>query len=135
MFKGAADLNLSESISGLCTPYDLVEYFQRSSNFQLEKHLKGIEKSEKSLYNSMEYRLKLVTPFIDRYHQAMGLSLEPSNVPRSLQVLRELSDVICIGGLGDKSTDVSKHYLTAVKINKIRLSIRISLVVYVLFFT
>lgn len=83
-----------------------MEYFQRYSNLKLDKYLEGVEKKDKSLYNSMEYRLKQVVPFIDRYHQAMGLSLEPINIPRSLHVLRELSDTICIRGLGDTSTDV-----------------------------
>lgn len=83
-----------------------MEYFQRYSNLKLDKYLEGVEKKDKSLYNSMEYRLKQVVPFIDRYHQAMCLSLEPINIPRSLQVLRELSDTICIRGLGDTSTDV-----------------------------
>lgn len=108
-FSGASDLSLSSSIASLCTPYDLVEYFQRSSNHKLEEHLKATEKKDKSLFSSIEYRINLVTPFIDRYHQAMGLSLEPTNVPRSLAVLRELSDAICINGLGDTSTDVRER--------------------------
>lgn len=100
------DLNFSEAVAATCTPFDLVEYFQRSSNHQLAAHLKSLDKKSKSLYSSMEYRLSLVIPYIDRYHQAMGLSLDPSNVPTSLKVLRELSDIICVDGLGDKSTDV-----------------------------
>jgi len=104
--EGASDLGLSESISSLCTAYDLVEYFQRYSNHELDKYLRGVDKKNKSLYSSVEQRLKFVVPVIDRYHEAMAISLEPSNVPRSLQVLRELADIICIHGLGDISTDL-----------------------------
>jgi len=99
-------MKLSDAIASLCTPFDLVEYFQRSANWQLSNHLKELDKKDKSLYSSLEYRLKLVTPYIDRYHQAMGLLLEPANVPRSLQILRDLSDTVCISGLGDSSTDL-----------------------------
>ncbi|CAL8122322.1 unnamed protein product [Orchesella dallaii] len=103
---GASDLDLSESISSLCTAYDLVEYFQRYSNHELDKYLRGLDKKDKSLYFSVEHRLRFVVPVIDRYHEAMAISLEPVNIPRSLQVLRELADIICIHGLGDISTDL-----------------------------
>ncbi|ODM96468.1 Ubiquinone biosynthesis protein COQ9, mitochondrial [Orchesella cincta] len=103
---GASDLSLSESIASLCTAYDLVEYFQRYSNHELDNYLRGLEKKDKSLYSSVENRLKFVVPVIDRYHEAMAISLEPVNVPRSLQVLRDLADIICIHGLGDTSTDL-----------------------------
>uniref|UniRef100_A0A3Q0KEM3 Ubiquinone biosynthesis protein n=1 Tax=Schistosoma mansoni TaxID=6183 RepID=A0A3Q0KEM3_SCHMA len=58
------------------------------------------------LYRSLEYRLKLIIPYLNVWPQALGLLSLPKNIPLSIGMLAELVDEIWAQA-GDRSTDLS----------------------------
>lgn len=55
--------------------------------------------------NAVEARLRMITPHLDRWPEAMVLLSIPRNVPTSLANLLTLADDICYYS-GDRSVDV-----------------------------
>ncbi|CAH8629560.1 unnamed protein product [Schistosoma bovis] len=58
------------------------------------------------LYRSLEYRLKLIIPYLSVWPQALGLLSLPTNIPLSIGMLAQLVDEIWAQA-GDRSTDIS----------------------------
>lgn len=94
---------------------ELVHYFYSSCNKMLSEKLKEeseVSKSNPSLKketavfvrDAVEYRLRLVVPYLDKWPQAIGLMALPPNVPTTLANVLSLVDDICFYA-GDRSVD------------------------------
>ncbi|CAG2058897.1 unnamed protein product [Timema podura] len=57
------------------------------------------------IQDAVEARLRMITPYIDKWPQALGIQALPPNVPASLANLLTLVDDICYYA-GDRSIDV-----------------------------
>ncbi|CAB1323316.1 unnamed protein product, partial [Coregonus sp. 'balchen'] len=97
---------------------DLVLHFVAQCNAQLteqlaEQHNKiqlgqaEPKKTAEFLRDAVETRLRMLTPYIDNWPQAMSILLLPHNIPDSLKHLSTLVDDIWYYA-GDRSTDVSR---------------------------
>jgi len=96
---------------------ELVEFFYRVSNDQLaetlkQKALEGEQDKSKKVSDvdficfALEERLKMITPYIDKWPEALALMTMPPNVPTSLANLLTLVDDICYYA-GDRSVDMN----------------------------
>lgn len=83
--------------------YDLVNYFIRSSNRELESHLTN---TPLNLQQALEHRLLMVTPYAKRLNEALSQATHPNNIANSVGLLLRLADSIAHHSLKDVSTDV-----------------------------
>nr|CAD7409069.1 unnamed protein product [Timema cristinae] len=94
---------------------ELVLYFCTSCNKKLAEQMK--QQTENSgtgpnihlkpsvfIQDAVEARLRMITPYIDKWPQALGIQTLPPNVPASLANLLTLVDDICYYA-GDRSID------------------------------
>ncbi|XP_045544109.1 ubiquinone biosynthesis protein COQ9-B, mitochondrial isoform X2 [Salmo salar] len=116
---GAETLGLSAASSGMFQngAGDLVLHFIAQCNAQLteqmaEQHnqvqLGQAEPKQTAefLRDAVETRLRMLTPYIDNWPQAMSILLLPHNIPDSLKHLSTLVDDIWYYA-GDRSTDLN----------------------------
>ncbi|XP_035232458.1 ubiquinone biosynthesis protein COQ9, mitochondrial-like isoform X2 [Stegodyphus dumicola] len=111
---GAKSLGLSTAAHGLIESggADLVHYFNFSSNRKLEQHLKeNAAENERTdlknfLENALEFRLRMVIPFVSNWPEAMALMLFPTQIPADTKNLLDMADQIWHYS-GDKSLDMS----------------------------
>ncbi|KAL0968261.1 hypothetical protein UPYG_G00264430 [Umbra pygmaea] len=116
---GAESLGLSAASSGMFQngAGDLVLHFIAQCNAQLTEHLadqhKQIQlgqaepkKTAEFIRDAVETRLRMLTPYIDNWPQAMSILLLPHNIPDSLKHLSTLVDDIWYYA-GDRSTDLN----------------------------
>ncbi|XP_050397527.1 ubiquinone biosynthesis protein COQ9, mitochondrial isoform X2 [Patella vulgata] len=93
---------------------ELIHYFYSTSNAQLAEHLvqkvsKAKEQGEKLktkpfIQDAVEMRLRMITPYIEKWPQAMAIQTLPQNALESWKNLSRLMDDIWFYA-GDKSTD------------------------------
>ncbi|XP_054286741.1 ubiquinone biosynthesis protein COQ9, mitochondrial isoform X3 [Macrosteles quadrilineatus] len=91
---------------------DLVSYFYSSCNQQLASQLKeAAEKTEPErkdpqvvVSDAVETRLRMITPYLTTWPQALALMTLPPNVPTALANLLTMVDDICYYA-GDRSVD------------------------------
>ncbi|KAK6318360.1 hypothetical protein J4Q44_G00116510 [Coregonus suidteri] len=116
---GAETLGLSAASSEMFQngAGDLVLHFVAQCNAQLteqlaEQHNKiqlgqaEPKKTAEFLRDAVETRLRMLTPYIDNWPQAMSILLLPHNIPDSLKHLSTLVDDIWYYA-GDRSTDLN----------------------------
>ncbi|KAJ7997780.1 hypothetical protein DPEC_G00215670 [Dallia pectoralis] len=116
---GAETLGLSAASSGMFDngAGDLVLHFIAQCNTQLTEqlaeHQKQIQlgqaepkKTSVFIRDAVETRLRMLTPYIDNWPQAMSILLLPHNIPESLKHLSTLVDDIWYYA-GDRSTDLN----------------------------
>ncbi|XP_010882376.1 ubiquinone biosynthesis protein COQ9, mitochondrial [Esox lucius] len=116
---GAETLGLSAASSGMFQngAGDLVLHFIAQCNAQLTEqmaeHHKHIQlgqaepkKTAEFIRDAVETRLRMLTPYIDNWPQAMSILLLPHNIPDSLKHLSTLVDDIWYYA-GDRSTDLN----------------------------
>lgn len=94
---------------------DLVMYFVKQSNQKLLEYMKEkVDEKQKSdlkgdenlfVRDAIEYRLRLIIPYVDVWAEAMQLLLHPSILNESTDELSKMVDDIWVHA-GDKSTDV-----------------------------
>uniref|UniRef100_A0A673XWH8 Ubiquinone biosynthesis protein n=1 Tax=Salmo trutta TaxID=8032 RepID=A0A673XWH8_SALTR len=117
---GAETLGLSAASSGMFQngAGDLVLHFIAQCNAQLTEQMAEQhnqvqlgqaepKKTAEFLRDAVETRLRMLTPYIDNWPQAMSILLLPHNIPDSLKHLSTLVDDIWYYA-GDRSTDVSR---------------------------
>jgi len=101
---GAEEVYSAGEISEIFVEYDLVDYFIRSCNRELETHLAN---SPLNLQQALEYRLSMVTPYAKRFNEALSQATHPNNIPNSVSLLLRLADSIAHHSLKDVSTDLT----------------------------
>ncbi|XP_056381308.1 ubiquinone biosynthesis protein COQ9, mitochondrial [Hyla sarda] len=124
--EGAKSLDLSAAAAGMCENggSELVLHFVSLCNKNLtelleqEHKLVQLGSAEKKptaqfLRDAVEFRLKMLVPYIGRWPQAMGILLLPHNIPSSLKLLTDMVDDIWHYA-SDQSTDVSWYTRRAV---------------------
>ncbi|XP_020311638.1 ubiquinone biosynthesis protein COQ9-B, mitochondrial-like isoform X1 [Oncorhynchus kisutch] len=117
---GAETLGLSAASSGMFQngAGDLVLHFIAQCNAQLTEQMAEQhnqvqlgqaepKKTAEFLRDAVETRLRMLTPYMDNWPQAMSILLLPHNIPDSLKHLSTLVDDIWYYA-GDRSTDVSR---------------------------
>ncbi|XP_049956720.1 ubiquinone biosynthesis protein COQ9, mitochondrial isoform X2 [Schistocerca serialis cubense] len=93
----------------------LVEHFYASCNQKLAQHLENevqsttedlARKKPTSVFvnDAVEYRLRMIGPYLEKWPQAVGIMTLPPNVPTALANLLTLVDDICYYA-GDRSVD------------------------------
>lgn len=111
--KGAESVNYPSVANGLFPRggIELVQFFYRQCNENLVEHLKqetsGAEKVIDPVSfarKAIEVRLRMLTPYLKHWPQALGLMTLPPNVPTSLANVLTLVDDICYYA-GDRSVD------------------------------
>lgn len=111
--KGAESVNYPSVANGLFPRggIELVQFFYRMCNENLVEHLKhetaGTEKViDPVLFarKAIEFRLRMLIPYLKHWPQALGLMTLPPNVPTSLANVLTLVDDICYYA-GDRSVD------------------------------
>lgn len=111
--KGAESVNLPSVANGLFPRggIELVQFHYRQSNEKLVEHLKeNITATEKVIdpvtfaKKAIEFRLRMLIPYLKHWPQALGLMAIPPNVPTSLANVLTLVDDICYYA-GDRSVD------------------------------
>ncbi|KAK6320318.1 hypothetical protein J4Q44_G00094250 [Coregonus suidteri] len=116
---GAETLGLSAASSGMFQngAGDLVLHFIAQSNTQLTEQLAEHhnqvqlgqaepKKTAEFLRDAVEIRLRMLTPYIDNWPQAMSIMFLPHNIADSLKHLSTLVDDIWYYA-GDRSTDLN----------------------------
>uniref|UniRef100_A0A4W5MIB3 Ubiquinone biosynthesis protein n=1 Tax=Hucho hucho TaxID=62062 RepID=A0A4W5MIB3_9TELE len=116
---GAETLGLSAASSGMFQngAGDLVLHFIAQSNTQLTEQLAEHhnqvqlgqaepKKTAEFLRDAVETRLRMLTPYINNWPQAMSILFLPHNIPNSLKHLSTLVDDIWYYA-GDRSTDLN----------------------------
>ncbi|XP_058058535.1 ubiquinone biosynthesis protein COQ9, mitochondrial [Anopheles bellator] len=90
---------------------ELVHYFYKQCNLKLIEHLKQQTADVEKVANpsdfarqAIEYRLRMLEPYLKHWPQALGLMTLPPNAPHSLANLLTLVDDICYYA-GDRSVD------------------------------
>lgn len=88
-------------------PIELVEFFNTSANYELEDKLATEQDSQLSthqfLHSAVTTRLKMLTPYIHHWPQAMAMMALPSNAPTALKNLTRMVDDMWYYA-GDRST-------------------------------
>lgn len=88
-------------------PIELVEFFNTSANDELEDELATQQDLQLStnqfLCNAVTTRLKMLTPYIHHWPQAMAMMALPSNAPTALKNLTRMVDDMWYYA-GDRST-------------------------------
>ncbi|XP_055796363.1 ubiquinone biosynthesis protein COQ9, mitochondrial isoform X2 [Salvelinus fontinalis] len=115
---GAETLGLSAASSGMFQngAGDLVLHFIAQSNTQLTEQLAEHhnqvqlgqaepKKTAEFLRDAVETRLRMLTPYINNWPQALSILFLPHNIPNSLKHLSTLVDDIWYYA-GDRSTDL-----------------------------
>ncbi|CAL1592409.1 unnamed protein product [Knipowitschia caucasica] len=115
---GAESLGLSSASSGMFSGAgELVLHFIADCNSQLShllaeehKHVQlgqaEPKKTSDFLRETVETRLRMYTPYIESWPQAMSLLLLPQNMPEGLKLLSSLVDDMWYYA-GDRSTDMN----------------------------
>uniref|UniRef100_A0A8C8I8Q9 Ubiquinone biosynthesis protein n=3 Tax=Salmonidae TaxID=8015 RepID=A0A8C8I8Q9_ONCTS len=116
---GAETLGLSAASSGMFQngAGDLVLHFIAQSNTQLTEQLAEHhnqvqlgqaepKKTAEFLRDAVETRLRMLTPYINNWPQALSILFLPHNIPNSLKHLSTLVDDIWYYA-GDRSTDLN----------------------------
>ncbi|CAK8677618.1 unnamed protein product [Clavelina lepadiformis] len=95
---------------------DLVLHFVRQSNIRLQHFMKESVKrqdeegekmkSSEFIRKAIEFRLRLIVPYMDNWSDAMGVLLRPNVLPKSAEELAMMVDDIWFYA-GDKSSDFS----------------------------
>ncbi|KAK6633189.1 hypothetical protein RUM44_003790 [Polyplax serrata] len=90
---------------------DLINYFYVRCNQKLKDHMmeitskpEHVAEPKEFIKNSVEFRLRMIIPYIKKWPQAIAIMSSPPNVPVALANLLALSDDICFFA-GDKSVD------------------------------
>ncbi|CAH8562388.1 unnamed protein product [Schistosoma turkestanicum] len=78
----------------------------KESSSSLSSFPSTADEVDRFLYRALEYRLKMILPYIEVWPQALGLLSLPTNIPSSLGMLAQLVDEIWAQA-GDRSTDLS----------------------------
>lgn len=111
--EGAKSVGLPSAAHGLFPNggIDLIHGFYSHCNQDLVNHLKSekeiVQKNMTSfIRDAVKYRLRLNTPYIDSWPNAMAKMALPQNAPASLKLLAELCDDIWYEA-GDRSTDMN----------------------------
>ncbi|CAD5120903.1 DgyrCDS9456 [Dimorphilus gyrociliatus] len=111
--EGAKSVGLPSTAHGLFPKggIDLIHGFYAHCNQDLVNHLKTekeiVQKNMTSfIRDAVEYRLRLNSPFIGNWPNAMAKMALPQNAPESLKLLAQLCDDIWYEA-GDKSTDIN----------------------------
>ncbi|XP_055624625.1 ubiquinone biosynthesis protein COQ9, mitochondrial-like isoform X2 [Toxorhynchites rutilus septentrionalis] len=111
--KGAESLNYTSISSGLFPRggIELVLHFYRQCNDKLVDYMKQevsamgeVQRPSEFARKAIELRLRMLTPYIGHWSQALGLMALPPNAPTSLANLLTLVDDICYYS-GDRSVD------------------------------
>ncbi|KAF9147523.1 Ubiquinone biosynthesis protein coq9, mitochondrial [Linnemannia schmuckeri] len=88
---------------------DLIDYFLQDClerlPLELEGRMDGLGTQEKIKLGTLT-RLGMIAPYIDRWHEALAIMGQPSNVPMSLNHLAKIVDEIWHLA-GDKSADMN----------------------------
>jgi len=114
---GAEEVGLSVGATGMFPSggFDLADYFYKRCNKNLITHLEEqvtitegkVQRSQplgQFMESTLEVRLRMIVPYLDRWPQAMGLMSLPYNAPTSIRNLQTLVDDIWYYS-GDTSTD------------------------------
>uniref|UniRef100_A0A182JPL5 Ubiquinone biosynthesis protein n=1 Tax=Anopheles christyi TaxID=43041 RepID=A0A182JPL5_9DIPT len=111
--KGAETVNYPSVSHGLFPRggIELVHYFYKQCNLKLIDYLKQETTDQEKVPNpsefarkAIEYRLRLLEPYLKYWPQALGLMALPPNAPHSLANVLTLVDDICYYA-GDRSVD------------------------------
>lgn len=113
--RGAKEIGLSSASKGIFSngAFDLIDYFYKQSNKNLEQYLENLVKEGKVtkkndlIRSAIVYRLSLIQPYIKHWPQAMAIqTFNPFNAVVAIENLLRLCDQIW-HQVGDNSTDVS----------------------------
>ncbi|XP_055603723.1 ubiquinone biosynthesis protein COQ9, mitochondrial-like isoform X2 [Uranotaenia lowii] len=111
--KGAESINYPSVTSGLFprNGFELVQHFYKQCNENLVEYLKSQTTLTEKTQNPAEFarkaieiRLRMLSPYIRHWPQALGLMALPPNAPTSLANVLTLVDDICYYA-GDRSVD------------------------------
>jgi len=106
---GAENVGMPGTVHGLFTrgPVELVEFFNTSANEQLTQFMSTEESVKKTtsvlLEDAITTRLKMLTPYIDHWPQAMALMAMPANFTVSFTNFSRMIDDIWYHA-GDRTT-------------------------------
>lgn len=111
--KGAESIGYPGIVHGMFPNggIELVHYFYSRCNQQLIEQMKSDLDTTKNqnpaefATRAVQFRLRLIEPYLTHWPQALGLMSLPPNVPTSLAHLLTLVDDICFYA-GDRSVDV-----------------------------
>ncbi|KAI8812790.1 COQ9-domain-containing protein [Cladochytrium replicatum] len=117
--RGAISLGYSSASHGLADrgPIELVEYFIRRSTREMSEEMKHMDLKSMRVTQTVRtaciMRMKMTTPYIKRWPEAVSLMMQPQNLPTTMSNLHELVDEIWFLA-GDRSMNYySKRTLLA----------------------
>lgn len=119
---GAEDLGYSQVVEGIFARggADLVLHFVRMNNKELVEYMQSeiteLEEKPKTsefIRNVLEYRLRMIVPYIDVWSDAMALLLRPNVVVDATSELQTMVDDIWYYA-GDKSADFNWYTKRAI---------------------
>lgn len=86
---------------------ELVDHFDTGCNKKLVEFMKQQEEVNGGMMMrfSVEHRLRMLIPYVDKWPRALALKALPTNVPTALENMALLVDDMWYYGGGDRSTD------------------------------